>query len=306
MANILITDGIERNAACYLIDKGYELVEQYYPADELKEIIKDFDAVVIRSATKITKDIIDGALITKRLKLIIRGGVGVDNIDVQYANDNGIIVMNTPNSSSLAVAELAIGHMFALARYIYISNVTMRNGLWEKKKYKGIELNGKSLGIIGFGRIARETARLAKAIGMNVIYYTRSGKKEGFDDYKYVSLDQLLRNSDFLSLHIPFDKNTGPFIKKEQFDLMKSGVYLINCSRGGVVDEEALIEALNSGKVAAAAIDVFKEEPTKNERLYTNEKVCITPHIGASTKEAQEKIGKEIVNIIESQLRQEG
>ena len=302
MAKILITDGIEKSAAEALKNLGHEIVEKFYAADELKEQIKNFDAVVVRSATKITREVIDGALETKRLKLIIRGGVGVDNIDVKYASANGISVANTPNASSLAVAELAIGHMFALARYIYISNVTMRNGQWNKKNYEGIELSGKTLGLIGFGRIARETAKIAKALGMKVIYNTRSGKKEGYTDFEYVTMEELLRKSDFISLHIPYDKEKGPVLGTKEFEMMKDGVYLINCARGGVVSEEALLEALDSGKVAAAALDVFEQEPTKNEKLYTHSKVSLTPHIGASTIEAQEKIGKEIVEIIKNKL----
>lgn len=302
MARILITDGIDKSATEELKKMGHEIVEKFYTPEELAVQIKNFDAVIVRSATKITKDIIDGALETKRLKVVIRGGVGVDNIDVQYAKANGITVANTPNASSLAVAELAIGHMFALARYTYISNVSMRNGKWDKKNYEGIELSGKTLGLIGFGRIAQETAKIAKAIGMKVIYNTRSGKKDGFDGFEFVTLEEILKRSDFISLHIPFDKEKGTLIGAKEFEMMKDGVYLINCARGGVVSEEALLEALDSGKVAAAALDVFEQEPTKNERLYTHSKVSLTPHIGASTMEAQEKIGKEIVEIIKNQL----
>jgi len=302
MAKILITDGIEKSAAEELKKMGHEVVEQFYPLEELKEQIKDFDAIVVRSATKVTKEVIDGALETKRLKLVIRGGVGVDNIDVAYAMENGITVTNTPNASSLAVAELSIGQMFALARHIYISNISMRNGKWEKKNYEGIELSGKTLGLIGFGRIAQETAKIAKAIGMKVIYNSRSGRKEGCDEFEYVTMEELLAKSDFISLHVPFDKEKGMLIGAKEFEMMKDGVYLVNCARGGVVCEDALLTALDSGKVAAAALDVYEQEPTKNEKLYTHDKVSLTPHIGASTIEAQEKIGKEIVEIIKKQL----
>ncbi|MEL7657122.1 MAG: D-2-hydroxyacid dehydrogenase [Bacillota bacterium] len=302
MAKILVSDGIEKSAAEELKKMGHDIVEKFCDPDELKEQVKDFDAIIVRSATKITKDVIDGALETKRLKLIIRGGVGVDNIDVSYAQANGIVVTNTPNASSLAVAELTIGHMFALARYIYISNVSMRDGKWDKKKYEGIELSGKTLGLIGFGRIARETAKLAKAIGMNVIYNTRSGKKEGPEEFNFVTMEDLLAKSDFISLHVPCDKEHGAFIGAKEFERMKDGVFIVNCARGGVLDEEALLAALDSGKVAAAALDVYEQEPTKNEKLCTHSKVCLTPHIGASTIEAQERIGKEIVEIIKNQL----
>ncbi len=302
MAKILVTDGIEKSAADELKKMGHVIVEQFYAPDELKEQVKGFDAMVVRSATKVTKEVIDGAMETKRLKLIIRGGVGVDNIDVAYAMENGINVANTPNASSRAVAELAIGHMFALARYIYISNVSMRDGKWDKKRYEGIELSGKTLGLIGFGRIARETAKIAKAIGMKVIYNTRSGKKEDCDEFDFVPMEELLAKSDFISLHIPYDKKQGTLIGPKEFEKMKKGVFLVNCARGGVVDEDALLAALDSGKVAAAALDVFEQEPTANERLCRNSKVCLTPHIGASTIEAQERIGKEIVDIIKNRL----
>jgi len=302
MAKILVSDGIEKSAAEELRKQGHNIVEEFYTPDELKVQIKDFDAIVVRSATKVTKEVIDGALETKNLKLVIRAGVGVDNIDVRYAEANGIIVANTPNASSLAVAELAIGHMFALARYIYISNVSMRDGNWDKKKYEGIELSGKTLGLIGFGRIARETAKLAKAIGMKVIYNSRSGKKEDSEGFDFVTLDELLEESDFISLHIPYDKELGTLIGTKEFEKMKDGVFIVNCARGGVLDEEALLAALDSGKAAAAALDVYEQEPTKNEKLFKHGKVCLTPHIGASTIEAQERIGKEIVEIIKKRL----
>lgn len=302
MAKILVTDGIEKSAAEEIRQMGHDIVEKFYTTDELKVQIKDFDAIIVRSATKVTKEVIDGALESRRLKLVIRGGVGVDNIDVSYAKANGIIVANTPNASSLAVAELAIGQMFALARYIYISNVSMRDGKWDKKNYKGIELSGKTLGLIGFGRIAQATAKIAEAIGMNVIYYTRSGKKEGFNEFDFAAMEELLAKSDFISLHIPYDKENGTLIGAKEFAMMKDGVYLVNCARGGVVSEEALLEALDSGKVAAAALDVYEQEPTKNVKLYKHSRVSLTPHIGASTIEAQEKIGKEIVEIIKNQL----
>lgn len=298
MIRILVTDGMERSGVEKLTSLGFEVVEQFYSPEELALQVQNFDVIVVRSATKVRKPIIDSALKTKRLQLIIRGGVGVDNIDVEYAELNGIKVRNTPNASSASVAELAIGHMFCLARFIHISNVTMRQGKWNKKQYEGIELNGKTLGVIGFGRIAKETAKRAHALGMKILYTNTSGAKEGYDEYTYCTLDELLEKSDFISLHIPSLKGGGAIIGEAQFGMMKDGVYIINCARGGVVDEEALLNALDSGKVAGAAIDVFAEEPTKNERLYTHDKVSLTPHIGASTLEAQERIGAEIVDII--------
>lgn len=300
MTRILVTDGIEKSAADALSQKGYQLVEKTCQPDELKMEIQDCDAIIIRSATKLTREVIDAAMQIGRLGLIVRGGVGLDNIDVAYAQSNGIAVHNTPCASSLAVAELTIGHMFALARKMYLANMSMHNGMWEKKKLEGIELAGKTLGLIGFGHIAKEVARLASAIGMKVIYQTRSGQKDGYGQYEFVSMDALLKRSDFISLHIPYDKEAGPVIAEREFAAMKKGVFLINCARGGVVSEAALLDALDIGQVAAAAVDVFAEEPTRNERLFTHERVCLTPHIGASTLEAQQKIGAEIVDIVDS------
>jgi len=304
MIRALVTDGIEKSAAAALTESGFQVVELACP-EELKEEIQACDAVIVRSATKVMREVIDAAMNTGRLRLIVRGGVGVDNIDVAYAREMGITVRNTPCASSLAVAELTIGHMFALARKMYIANMTMKNGLWEKKKLKGIELGGKTLGLIGFGHIAQEVARLARAIGMTVIYHTRSGKKAGFDQYEYVPMEELLKRSDFISLHIPYDKNTGATITEKEFAMMKKGVFLVNCARGGVVSESALLDALDSGQVAAAALDVFETEPTNNERLVAHERVCLSPHIGASTAEAQERIGTEIVGIIREFFEEE-
>lgn len=299
MKRILITDGMDKSAVEKLKNSGFEVVEQFFEVEDLKEQLKNFDCVVVRSATKIRQPIIDAAMETGRLQLVIRGGVGVDNIDVDYAKSKGITVANTPNASSASVAELAIGHMFCLARYIHIANHTMRLGKWDKKKYEGIELAGKTLGLIGYGRIARETAKRASALGMKVIYTCRSGEQECTIGSKYVPMDELLAKSDFISLHIPGSKDKKPVIGEAEFAKMKDGVFLVNTARGGVVCEDALLAALDSGKVAAAALDVYSEEPTKNERIYTHEKISLTPHIGAQTAEAQERIGEEVVSIIQ-------
>jgi len=295
---ILDCDGIDKKAVQALKDSGHEVVSKFYELEDLKAQVKDFDVVIVRSATKIRKETIDEAKTTGKLKLIIRGGVGLDNIDVPYARENEIVVSNTPNASSASVAELAIGHMFSIARHLHASNVTMRDGQWNKKQYKGIELAGKKLGLIGFGRIAIETAKRANALGMDVLYTNRSGKKEGYDEFTYMTMDDLLINSDFVSMHVPFNKEKGAVIGKDEFAKMKDGVYLVNCARGGVVCEKSLIEALDSGKVSAAAIDVFEEEPTKNTKLFTHPKVSLSPHVGASTNEAQARVGTEIVTII--------
>ncbi|MBR0576810.1 D-2-hydroxyacid dehydrogenase [Proteiniclasticum sp. BAD-10] len=298
MKRILAADGMEQSAIARLTQAGFEVVDAHYELPELSEKIKEFDVIVVRSATKVREPLIDEAVKGGRLKLIIRGGVGVDNIDVKYAEEKGIRVRNTPNASSASVAELAIGHMFNIARFIHSANVTMRQGQWNKKHYNGIELSGKTLGLIGFGRIAKEVAKRAAALGMTVIYTNRSGPHPENEPYTYVTLEELFQKADFISLHMPKLADRPHLIGKEEIEKMKDGVYLINTARGGLIDEEALCDALDSGKVSAAAIDVFKEEPTKNERLYTHDKISMTPHIGASTDEAQERIGEEIVNII--------
>ncbi|MDD2482160.1 MAG: D-2-hydroxyacid dehydrogenase [Lutispora sp.] len=297
MLRILIADGMEKAALEKLKNMKFEVVEKYYEPEELLEQIKNFDVLVVRSATKVRKPVIDAACETGKLKLIIRGGVGVDNIDVDYAKARGIIVRNTPNASSASVAELVIGHMFNLARFIHNSNVTMRQGKWNKKAYEGIEIFGKTLGVIGFGRIGRETAKKAKALGMKVIYTDIAGSIKEFGEYKYCPMDELLAVADFISLHVPYNGERA-VIGREEIKRMKDGAYIINCARGGVVDEEALIEALDSNKLSGAAMDVFVEEPAKNSPLCNHDKVSCTPHIGASTMEAQERIGEEIVDII--------
>ncbi|MCC0700470.1 D-2-hydroxyacid dehydrogenase [Clostridioides sp. ZZV15-6383] len=299
MYNILITDGIEKEAARKLRELNFNVIEQFYEKDVLGDKLKDVDVLVVRSATKVTKDVIDKALEGKKLKLIVRGGVGLDNIDVKYAQAKGIKVMNTPNASSISVAELTIGQLFVLARFINTANVTMRDGKWEKKKYKGTEINGKTLGLIGFGRIAKEVAKRAELLGMDVIYTDIMGEAQGFNNYRFCDMEEVLEKADFLSLHIPFDKNKGAVITEKEINKMKKGAYLINCARGGLVDEKDLLKALDEGKLSAVAIDVYEQEPTLNLDLVNHPRVSPTPHIGASTVEAQERIGEEIVTVIQ-------
>lgn len=298
MITVLANDGMDKSAAKLLEDAGYKVILDHYPIDELKEKIKEVDVLIVRSATKVREELLNIAKEAGTLKLVIRAGVGVDNIDVAHAKEIGIEVRNTPNSSSDSVAELTIGHMFAIARHIHISNATMRNGEWNKKAYAGIELAGKTLGLIGFGRIARSVAKKANALGMNIVYTDLTGKVEGFDNYEYATKEELIKKADFISLHIPFIKELGAAIGEAEFAAMKDGVYIVNAARGGVVCEDSLLKALDSGKVAAAALDVFEEEPTKREALYTHPKVSMTPHIGASTAEAQTRIGVETVETI--------
>jgi D-3-phosphoglycerate dehydrogenase len=296
MLKILANDGMDKSGVDQLLAMGHEVTTEYLEGDALVERLNEVDVLVVRSKTKVRKALID-QVSGGTLKLVIRAGVGIDNIDHDYAQEKGIAVRNTPNSSSASVAELTIGHMFTLARHLHMANVTMRQGEWNKNAYSGIELGGKTLGLIGFGRIARETASRAKAIGMSVVYYDLSGDA-GLEGYTYLPFEDVVKSADFLSLHIPFFADKGATIGAAQFEMMKKGSYLINCARGGVVDETALLAALDSGKLAAAALDVFEEEPTKNAAIYTHPKISLTPHIGASTAEAQERIGQETIDVI--------
>ena len=298
---ILVTDGMDKTAMAQLRELDHEVVEQFYEPDQLGKALRDFDVAVVRSKTKVRANHIDEAK-GSRLKLLIRGGVGVDNIDVAYAKENGIDVKNTPNASSQSVAELAMGHMFACTRYISIAGHTMREDKWEKKTYgKGIELQGKTLGIVGFGRIGQHLGVMAKAIGMNVVAFARHpnaavSEKLGIP---YVSMDELLATSDFISLHAPA-VDGGALVNEASIAKMKDGVVIINTSRGANVDEAALLAALESGKVRAAGLDVYADEPTSNKALYSHPMVSCTPHIGAATVEAQKRIGAEIVEIIKA------
>ena len=296
---ILVTDGMDKGAIAQLRAEGHEVVEQFYAPEELGKALRDFDVAVVRSKTKVRANHIDEAK-GSSLKLIIRGGVGVDNIDVKYAEANGITVKNTPRASSESVAELAMAHMFSCARYISIAGHSMREDKWEKKAYgKGIELNGKTLGIVGFGRIGQKLGVMAKAIGMNVVafdIYHIPGIEEQLG-IPYVEMDELLAQADFISVHAPA-VDGGALINAERIAKMKDGVVVINTSRGTNVDEDALLAALESGKVRAAGLDVFADEPATNKALYSHPMVSCTPHIGAATVEAQKRIGAEIVDII--------
>jgi len=290
---ILITDGIERVGADILLKAGFELTEKTLTPEDLLKTIDQYDAIIVRSATKVTKDVIDAGT---QLKVIARGGVGLDNIDVEYARTKGIEVLNTPKASSISVAELTIAHLMSLGRFLPMSNITMRNKLWPKKEYsKGIEVTGKTLGIIGLGNIGAEVAKRAKGLMMKVVAHDPFLKTTDLD-VPLVSKEELLQMSDYITLHVPYDKKRGPLIAKAEFDKMKNGVILINCARGGVVVEKDLLNALNSGKVAYAAMDVFEHEPPTQEEfdLINHPRVSVSPHIGASTLEAQDRVGVEI------------
>ncbi len=297
MVKVLVTDGMEKSAVEALKSKGYDVEEQFYPIEELMEKIADVDVIVVRSATKVRKELIDRMVKENSTKLIIRGGVGVDNIDVDYAQLNGIQVNNTPNASSDSVAEYVLGSMFALTRHIHDANVTMRRGEWNKKQYKGNEINGSVLGLIGFGRIAKCLAKKAEALGMKVIYTDVTGEQQGYPQYQFKPLNELLAEADFVSLHASGAKEV--IMGKEQFAQMKNTAYFINSSRGALVDTDAMLDALNADEIKGCALDVFEKEPLVDERISECLKICLTPHIGGATVEAQTRIGNEIVEIIE-------
>lgn len=293
---VLICDPIDEKAVARLREAGLSVTVKtgMGEAELVEELKKGYAAIVVRSATKVRKPAIDAA---QGLKLIIRAGVGLDNIDADYAEAKGIKVLNTPKASTDSVAELALAHMFALARSLVRATETMREGKWEKKVFHGIELQGKTLGVIGIGRIGQAVARRALCLRMRVLAYDKYVKESPLPGVMMVSLEELLRESDFVTLHIPPDP-AGPVIGSREIALMKDGAFLINCARGGVVDEKALLEALNSGKLGGAGLDVFEEEPPKNMELLRHPKVTLTPHIGAQTHEAQARVGDEIVEIL--------
>ena len=310
MIKILANDGIDPVGKALLEGAGFIVDTVNIPQDELPAKLNAYDAITVRSATKVRKALIDAC---PNIKLIGRGGVGMDNIDVEYAREKGIAVVNTPASSSLSVAELVFGHLFTGVRFLQDSNRKMPvegNTKFNdpKKAYaKGIELRGRTIGILGFGRIGREVAKVAIGLGMDVLAYdlyefnpevelTLGGGIQVKAAVKVATKDEVIANSDFISIHTPFiDK---PIIGAEEFAAMKKGAAVVNCSRGGTIDELALIEALNSGKVSFAGLDVFDNEPTPREEILKHPKISLTPHIGAATNEAQERIGVELANLI--------
>ena len=284
---ILVNDNISDKGIEILEDQGYELTQHHYEKEELMDVLPDYDAIIIRSATKVREDLIDKS----NLKVIARAGTGIDNIDHEYARSKGIQVLNTPGANSASVSELVFAHMFALARYIPQANITMRKGEWNKKQYRGIELAGKTLGIMGFGKIGEITAKMALGFGMNVIAYDIADIDTDLD-VEFKSKEEVLKESDFLTLHVP--SMDEPFITAEDMKTMKNSAYLVNCARGGVVDEDDLLAALDNGDIAGAGVDVYVDEPTDNEDLVNHKKVSVTPHIGAATYEAQDRVGIQI------------
>jgi D-3-phosphoglycerate dehydrogenase len=287
---ILICDKLEQEAIERMRAAGLAVdVRDDITAEELPSVLPAYDGMVVRSRTKVRQALIDAC---PNLKVIVRGGVGLDTIDADHARSKGITVMNTPKASSASVAELTIGYMFALARSSYQAAASMKAEKWEKKKFEGEELGGKTLGLIGIGNIGREVAKRASSLGMGVVAYDPYVKE--VEGVKLVSLQEVLAKSDYISLHLPKTAESAGMIGKDAFESMKPGVRVINCARGGIIDEHALAAALESGKVAGAALDVYAEEPPTDWHLIKHPNVICSPHIGAATKEAQGRVGAEV------------
>lgn len=310
--NVLANDGISKEGALKLNEAGFNTTVESIDQSKIIDYINDnnIEVLLVRSATKVRKDLIDSC---KSLKIIGRGGVGMDNIDIAYAKQKGIHVINTPAASSISVAELVFSHLFSCVRSLHISNREMPlNGDKDFKKLKknyagGSELRGKTLGIVGFGRIGREVANIGIGIGMNIIFYDLHSQEAQIDInffdgstktfmLKSSTFEKLLSESDFISLHVPAQKDY--IIGDKEFQLMKDGSGIINAARGGVIDEESLINHIKNGKISFAALDTFENEPTPSIKILMNQKISLTPHIGAATKEAQKRIGIELADQI--------
>ena len=292
---VLIADEMSKKAVEVLNGAGFSVdVKTGMKPEELASVIGGYHGVGVRSASKVTAAVLANP---GKLKIIGRAGVGVDNIDVKVATEKGILVVNTPQGNAAAAAELAIGLMFALARKIPQAADSMRQGIWEKKKFMGVEIAGKTLGVVGLGNIGRQAAERGVGLKMNVIGFDPFPPKQLLSGVKLVSFDELVEKSDFITLHIPLLPETKGLFNPNTFAKMKKGSYLINCARGGVVDEEAVLEALKSGQLAGAALDVFGKEPPDPSPLFAHENLIASPHLGASTREAQEKVAIEMAEV---------
>ena len=286
---VLICDATAQSALDTIAEAGIEVVDRPdIMPEELMEVAAEYDVFVVRSRTKVREALID---VATNLKAIVRGGVGLDNIDVEYARSKGVQVLNTPTASTDAVAELAIGYIFALARHIPQMTASMKAGEWAKKSFKGSEVGGKTLGLIGCGHIGQGVGHRARAMEMNVIAF--DPYVEPFYGIDLVSLDDLFARADYISLHVPHTDTTHNIIGADALAKMKDGVYIVNCGRGGTIDEDVLYDAIQSGKVAGAALDVYAEEPSKGHKLYDLPQVIGSPHVGAGTKEAATRVGAE-------------
>jgi D-3-phosphoglycerate dehydrogenase / 2-oxoglutarate reductase len=309
MIRILANDDIHPDGRLLLEEAGYEVITDKIAQNDLAAQIGNYDVLLVRSATKVTREIIDAG---KKLKIIGRGGVGMDNIDVEYAKSKGIKVINTPKASSRAVAEMAFAHIFSLARYLHNCNRELPNGDFKnlKKNFgEGVQVSGANLGIIGFGRIGQEVAKMGLGLGMKIYAYDPYVQSADINiqlgedtalklsvTLQTVTMDKLLKMSDFITVHVP--GGTTPLITEKELALMRDGVMLVNTARGGVIDEDVLLSGLNSGKIAGAGIDVFLNEPSPRKEILQHPKVSMTPHTGAGTVQAQSYIGMELADEI--------
>ncbi len=295
MKKILVSDKLAEAGINYLNEQAdiQVTIQTGLNEDQLCEIISEYDALLIRSDTKVTRKVLQAAT---NLKLVGRAGIGVDNVDIPAATEQGVIVMNTPDANATTTAELAIAHMFSLSRNLPIASLSVREGKWERSKLVGAEVNHKTFAILGFGTIGRLAAKRAVGLGMKVIAYDPFVTPEIFAECgaEPVDLEVLVKNADYLSLHCPLIEKTRGIIGTEQLSMMKKSAMLINCARGGLIDEAALYEALKNGQIAGAALDVYEQEPPKDSPLFELDNIVFTPHLGASTREAQVAVSVEI------------
>ncbi|MDA7603718.1 hydroxyacid dehydrogenase [Euryarchaeota archaeon] len=311
MGRVAVTDGMDEKAIKMITDNGHEVVVKHYTVGELLSgILADFDAVVVRSATKLTRDVINSSVNQQsRLKFIGRAGVGVDNIDIETATENNIVVCNTPRASTKSVVEMTIAHLLASCRNITTADRKLKDGIWAKKELVGTELSGKSLGLIGYGRIAQGVGNIAKALGMDLHAYDPYVPKEIAKKNNcrlHDDVDSIFRMCTHVSIHCNLTEETYHLVNSSRINLMPGvgddgincGNHLINCARGGIVDEEAALVALESGQLSSLALDVFEKEPAIDNPLFNHENFHGTPHIGAATKEAQARIGVEMTSLI--------
>ncbi|WP_048150563.1 D-2-hydroxyacid dehydrogenase [Palaeococcus ferrophilus] len=301
---VLVAAPLHEKALEVLENAGLEVVYEEYPSQErLLELVGDVEAIIVRSKPKVTREVIDAA---PGLKVIGRAGVGLDNVDVEYARGKGIEVVNSPGASSRSVAELAIALIFNVARKVAFADRKMREGVWAKKQAMGMELEGKTLGVVGFGRIGYSVAKIARALGMEVLLYDPYPNEERAKEVggKFVELETLLKESDVVTLHVPLIDATYHLINEERLRLMKKTAILINAARGAVVDTNALVKALQEGWIAGAGLDVYEEEPLPKDHPLTKlDNVVLTPHIGASTVEAQMRAGVEVAEKVVKVLK---
>jgi D-3-phosphoglycerate dehydrogenase len=301
---ILISDKMSNKVEDVLNSKSIEYdIKTGLEPDELKSIIDDYDGILIRSATKLTADILENC---SNLKVIGRAGVGVDNVDLDVATKNKILVMNTPLGNLEATAELTVGLMFSLYRHIHNANVSTHEGKWEKAKFMGTELKGKTLGIVGFGNIGQRVAEICKVIGMQILTNSDSASDEVLNSFgaKKVSTEELLSSSDVLSLHTKLNDQTKNMLNKESIATMKNSSVIINCARGGLINESDLKDALNNDVIAGAAIDVYETEPATENVMFGAKNLLLTPHLGASSKEAQSNVAIDVANQVADFLKE--